>query len=133
MNALEWLTASTVLTALLWVPYILERMASLGIMGAMQPVDPEDVEKQSLWAQRARRAHYNAVENLVVMGVLVLTAHAMGVSENGTVLLATQMYFWARLVHFPVAAGGIPFARTLAFLTGWAAQMMVALVIMGIL
>jgi uncharacterized MAPEG superfamily protein len=131
MSALEWLAASAVMTALLWVPYVLERMVSLGIFGAMRPVDPEDILKQALWAQRARRAHYNAVENLAVFATLVLVAFAMGKGDEDGVLIATQVYFWARLVHFPAGAFGLPVVRTLAFLTGFGAQVVVALRIFG--
>ncbi|MGB8330315.1 MAG: MAPEG family protein [Polyangiales bacterium] len=127
MNSLQWLAASAILTALFWVPYILERMVSLGVVGALKPVDPEDELKQRLWARRAKRAHYNAVENLVVFATLVLVAQAMGKGENAQLLFATQMYFWARLVHYPALTMGWPGVRTVAFLVGFAAQVIVAL------
>lgn len=127
MTSLQWLAAAALMTALFWVPYILERMMSLGIIGALQPVDPEQVLKQAVWAQRARRAHYNAVENLAVFATLVLVAQAIGKADDPQVLLATQAYFWARLVHFPAHTFGITGIRTLAFLVGFAAQIVVAL------
>lgn len=127
MTSLEWLAAAALMTALFWVPYILERMMSLGIIGALQPVDPEQLLKQAVWAQRARRAHYNAVENLAVFATLVLVAQAMGKADDPQVLLATQVFFWARLVHFPSLTFGITGVRTLAFLAGFAAQIIVAL------
>ena len=127
MNSLEWLAATALMTALFWVPYILERMMALGIVGALQPVDPEQVLKQALWAQRARRAHYNAIENLAVFATLVLVAQAMGKAGDSQVLLAAQVYFWARLVHFPALTFGITGVRTLAFLAAFAAQIIVAL------
>lgn len=127
MTSLEWLAAVAVLTALLWVPYVLERMAALGVIGAIKPVEPEDELRQRLWARRAKRAHYNAVENLVVFATLVLVAQAMGKGDNSQVLFAAQLYFWARVVHYPSEAMGWPGIRTLAFLTGFAAQVMVAL------
>jgi uncharacterized MAPEG superfamily protein len=127
VTSLEWLAATTVLTALLWVPYILERAASLGLVRALKPVEPEDELKQRLWARRAKRAHYNAVENLVVFATLVLVAHAMGKVDDPQVLFATQAYFWARLVHFPALTMGWPGVRTVAFLVGFAAQVIVAL------
>jgi uncharacterized MAPEG superfamily protein len=99
------------MTALFWVPYVLERMVALGVLGAMRPVDPEDEAKQSLWARRAKRAHYNGVENLAVFATLVLVAFAMGKGDEHDILVASQVYFWARLVHFPAGAFG---------LTGWA-------------
>ncbi len=126
MNSLEWLAASAVLTALFWVPYILERMASLGVIGALKPVEPQDELEQALWARRAKRAHYNAVENLVVFATLVLVAHGLGKADAPTVLTATQAFFWARVVHFPALTLGWPGVRTVAFLVGFAAQVAVA-------
>jgi uncharacterized MAPEG superfamily protein len=127
MTALEWLAAAALMTALLWVPYVLERMVALGVIGALKPLDPEDLLKQALWARRAKRAHYNAVENLAVFATLVLVAFAMGKLEEPGILVATQVYFWARLIHFPAAAFGVPVVRTLAFLAGFGAQVAVAL------
>lgn len=126
MTALEWLAAAAIMTALFWMPYVLERMVALGVLGAIGPVEPEDELKQALWARRAKRAHYNAVENLVVFATLVLVAQAMGKAEASQVVLASQIYFWARLVHFPSLTFGLPGVRTLAYLTSFAAQMMVA-------
>ena len=96
MSALQWLAAAALMTALLWVPYVLERMVALGVIGAMKPVDPEDELKQALWARRAKRAHYNAVENLAVFATLVLVAFTMGKGAEPGILIATQVYFWAR-------------------------------------
>jgi len=127
MTSLEWLAAVALMTALFWMPYILERMVSLGIFGALKTVEPEDELKQALWARRAKRAHYNAVENLVVFATLVLVAQAMGKAEASQVVLASQIYFWARLIHFPVLTFGLPGVRTLAYLASFAAQVMVAI------
>jgi uncharacterized MAPEG superfamily protein len=131
MTSLEWLAASTLMTALFWVPYILERMVALGVVGALKPVDPEDEAKQALWARRAKRAHYNAIENLVVFATLVLVAQAIGKADASQVVLAAQIYFWARLIHFPSLTLGLPGVRTLSFLAGFAAQIMVAIEIFG--
>lgn len=131
MTAIEWLAASALLTALLWVPYVLERFTSLGILGTLKPVDPDDELKQRIWARRSKRAHYNAVENLVVFATLVLVAQAMGKGDDGQILFATQAYFWARVVHFPAQSMGWTGIRTLAFLTGFAAQIVVAWRIFG--
>lgn len=127
MSSLEWLAAAALMTALFWVPYILERMVSLGVFGALKTVEPEDELRQALWARRAKRAHYNAVENLAVFATLVLVAQAMGKADGDQVLLASQIYFWARLIHFPALTLGLPGIRTLAYLAGFAAQIMVAL------
>ena len=129
MTALEWLAAAALMTALFWVPYVLERMVALGVMGAMRPVDPEDELKQALWARRAKRAHYNGVENLAVFATLVLVAFAMGKGDDHGILVASQVYFWSRLVHFPAGAFGLTGVRTMAFLVGFGAQIAVAMTI----
>ena len=129
MTALEWLAAAALMTALFWVPYVLERMVALGVMGAMKPVDPEDELKQALWARRAKRAHYNGVENLAIFATLVLVAFAMGKGDEHGILVASQVYFWARLIHFPAGAFGLTGVRTMAFLVGFGAQIAVAIAI----
>ena len=107
------------LTAVLWVPYILNTLMVRGIMGGVgYPTNPEPLAP---WAQRAKAAHYNAVENLVVFVALVLTANAAGIS-NETTVLACNVYVWARLVHYVVYLFAIPWLRTLSFATGWACQ-----------
>jgi uncharacterized MAPEG superfamily protein len=126
MTTLHWLAASAILTALFWVPYILERMVSLGLIGALKPVEPADELEQRLWARRAKRAHYNAVENLVVFATLVLVANGLGKADVPAVLTSAQAYFWARVVHFPALTFGWPGIRTVAFLVAFAAQVVVA-------
>ena len=120
---LFYLTCVAVLTGLLWVPYILDRIAVRGLIGAVgYPADPKP---QSAWAQRLMKAHANAVENLVVFATLVLVAHALGVS-NSVVAGASVVYFWARAVHVLAYAFAVPWVRTLAFAVGFFAQAAIA-------
>lgn len=121
---LLYLCYATVLTGVLWVPYILDRVLTRGVISAVGY--EEQPKPQSKWAQRLMKAHGNAVENLVVFATLILLANAMGVS-NAIIATASMLYFWARLVHAVTYTLGIPWIRTLAFLTGFAAQAMVAL------
>lgn len=127
MSSLQWLAATALMTALFWIPYVLQRMVALGVVGTMKPVDPEQEQSQALWALRSKRAHYNAVENLVVFATLILIAAAMGKAGDPQITMWAQIYFWARLLHFPAQTFGIPGIRTLAFLAGFAAQVFVAL------
>ena len=124
---LLYLTLVTALTGLLWVPYILDRIATRGLLDAVgYPANPKP---QSPWAVRLMRAHDNAVENLVVFAALVLVANAVGVS-NGVVAGAAVVYFWARLVHAVAYTFGVPWLRTLAFVVGFVAQAAIALQIL---
>lgn len=121
---LVYLTWVTALTAVLWIPYIVNMILVRGLMDAVgYPVEPKPL---SGWAEKMKSAHYNAVENLVVFAALVLIAHAAGVS-NGITVMATQIYFWARLVHALSYTMAIPWVRTLSFVAGFACQ--VALVL----
>ena len=126
---LFWLTLTVILTGLLWVPYILDRAWVRGLMGAMANPSPND-RPQSAWAQRLQKAHYNAVENLVLFAALVLTLNVMHHSTQSTVL-ACAVYFWARLAHAVIYALGIPVLRTLAFTVGFLAQAALVLAVFG--
>jgi uncharacterized MAPEG superfamily protein len=57
-----------------------------------------------------------------VFAALVLIADAANVS-NGITVLACQLYFWARLVHFLSYTFAIPWVRTLAFVAGFGCQL----------
>lgn len=66
------------------------------------------------WAGRARRAHRNMLENIVLFAALVLVAHAAGIS-NAMTLLGAQLFFWGRLAHAVIYVAGIPWLRTAAW------------------
>lgn len=117
---LYWLTLTALMTALFWVPYVLNRMVTNGLGGTLAGGAP-DSHTLSTWAQRAIKAHGNAVENLAIFAPIVLTAHVLGISNNAT-KAAVVVYFFARLLHFLVYSAGIPAARTLTFTAGWLAQ-----------
>ena len=120
---LQYLTWVTALTAIMWVPYILNMIMVRGLMDAVGY--PEDPAPLSPWAASMKAAHANAVENLVVFAALVLIATAAGVSNDATVL-ACQVYFWARVVHLISYTARIPWVRTLAFVTGFGCQATIA-------
>jgi|SRR5450755_2741086 len=120
---LLYLVYVTVFTGLLWVPYILDRIATRGLLDAVgYPLNPKP---QSPWAQRLIKAHFNAVENLVVFAVLVLAAVTSGISTS-VVASACIVYFWARVVHALAYAFAVPWVRTLAFTVGFFAQAVIA-------
>ena len=122
---LFWLTLTVAMTGLMWVPYILDRFATRGNMGTLGYPGPE-TPPPSAWADRARLAHANAVENLVLFAPLVLAVELTGTSSALTAG-ACVVYFWARLAHWVVYTLKVPVLRTLAFLVAWGA--LVALVV----
>ncbi|MDB9982111.1 MAPEG family protein [Gammaproteobacteria bacterium] len=120
---LSYLTWTTIITALMWMPYVLNLIAVRGLVAAVSyPVDPKPLAP---WAARMKQAHANAIENLVVFATLVLVAQIAGVNNEVTAI-ACAVYFWARVVHFVVLGFGIPWIRTLSFVTGFGCQLALA-------
>jgi uncharacterized MAPEG superfamily protein len=120
---LFYLALVTALTGILWVPYILNRIAVQGLLAAVGY--PQNPPPQSAWAQRLMKAHANAVENLVVFAPLVLLANALGIT-GAAIAMSAMVYFWARVVHVVAYTLGIPWVRTLAFTAGFLAQACIA-------
>ena len=116
LMSLTWVTA---LTAVLWMPYILNMIAVRGLLDAVGY--PENPKPLSAWAAKMKAGHANAIENLVVFATLVLIANAAGVTNDVTVL-ACELYFWARLVHVVAYTFAVPWLRTLAFVAGFGCQ-----------
>ncbi len=121
LMSLTWVTT---LTAIMWMPYILNMIAVRGLVNAVGY--PDDPEALSPWAAKMKAAHSNAIENLVVFAALVLIADAADIS-NATTVLACQIYFWARLVHLLSYTFAIPWVRTLAFAAGFGCQIAIVL------
>jgi uncharacterized MAPEG superfamily protein len=126
---LLWLGRVALLTGLLWVPYILQLIVQLGLVKAIWDptgAHPHDAD----WALRAKRAHYNAVENLAVFAPLALIVGLTGIGTAATAT-ASALYFWLRLAHYLIHTAAIPVIRTLVFLGGFACQAVLALRILG--
>jgi uncharacterized MAPEG superfamily protein len=96
---LRALVVITTATALMWLPYVTARLRARGVL-ALANVDP-GVPAEPPWAKRARQAHANAVENLVVFVV-------------------------ARLAHYVLFLFGVLYVRTCAFLVGAIAILVIA-------
>ena len=125
---LFYLTLVTAFTGLMWVPYILDRIITRGLINAVGY--PENPKPQSLWAQQLMKAHANAVENLVIFATLILLTQVVGVT-SAAVATAAMVYFWARVVHALAYTFSVPWVRTLAFAVGFLAQAAVAWQLLG--
>jgi uncharacterized MAPEG superfamily protein len=64
------------------------------------------------WIDRADRAAKNMLENLPLFLGLVAIAH-LGGRHTSLVDLGAHLFFWARLVYWPIYLAGIPVVRTL--------------------
>lgn len=127
---LYWLVLTTLMTSLFWLPYILNRIMTRGLMAALK-TNPGD-SPHSDWAERAILAHKNAVENLVIFAPLVIVTHILGMGNEMTAMMC-MVYFVARLAHFVIYTAGIPVLKTLAFAAGFVAQAVLALNLLGMM
>ncbi|MEL6479496.1 MAG: MAPEG family protein [Pseudomonadota bacterium] len=126
---LFWMAAVAVMTALLWVPYILSVLIEMGPVNALTGRVGDD-PGQTAWAARAQHAHRNAIENLVVFAPLAIGVHVAGAGTE-TTALAAMIYFWARLAHYVVYCAGIPVVRTLIFAVGVLCQVTLGVALLG--
>ena len=120
---LIYLTWTAVLTGLIFVPYVLDRVAVRGIADTVGY--PENPKPQSPWARRMKAAHSNAVENLAVFATLVLVAHVGG-ANNALTAMAAALYLGSRVVHLLAYTFAVPWLRTIAFAGGLYAQLIFA-------
>jgi len=126
---LFWLTLTALMTAALWVPYILNRIIEVGLWATLRNPEP-DAHAKAAWAVRMQASHVNAVENLVVFAPLAIAVHVTGMGTS-TTALAAAIYFFARLAHILIYTLGIPGLRTAAFTIGFIAQVILAFTLLG--
>ena len=119
---LVMLTASAVLTGALVLPYGLAMWTLwpvrevLGNRDAPPPLPP--------WAERARRAQRNMLENFPHFAVLVLVVNAAGLANSQTAVGAT-VFFWARLAHAIIYIAGTWQLRAIAYFVGVAGELLI--------
>ena len=137
LSSTDSLTYVILYTLMMWMPYIMAQFYSNGTFslayldGVWKKMSYDDPKLMRVpppaWADRAARAHLNAVENLVIFAPLVLMAQAKGIDVD----LMAQTYLIARILHYPAQCIGphMPAVRTLAFATGWAACVMMGVML----
>lgn len=116
---LYWLVLTLLMTALFWLPYIVNRIVELGAWATLKTPKLQAVAP---WAERLMRAHANAVENLVIFAPLVLAIQLTGLNSAVTAT-ACMTYFFARLIHVIAYVTAVPVVRTMAFTSGFFCQM----------
>ncbi len=126
---LHWLVLTILLTAILWMPYIINRLLEQGIFKGFWDPDGETLTEVA-WAQRLMNAHVNAVENLVIFAPLVIITHILGMNTTLTASAAV-FYFFSRLAHAALFTFRVPVFRIVAFLAGFAAQMVFVFNLLG--
>jgi uncharacterized MAPEG superfamily protein len=115
----KYLAFTAILTASLWIPYVVAQVRTNGPLAPANYVDPAP-RAVPLWGQRAHRAYLNAVEGLAPFAALVIIAHITGKANAMTAFWA-GCFFWLRLAHAVVYLAAIPYLRTVIFTLGFVA------------
>lgn len=77
-------------------------------------------------AGRAKRAHRNMVENLVLFAALVLIVQDVN-KANAMTALGAAIFFWARLAYAIVYVIGVPWLRTALWFVSVIGMIIIAL------
>jgi len=114
---LTYLAYTAMLTAALWIPYIICQVATNGFLAPPNYVDPTP-RPVPLWGKRADRAYLNAVEVFAPFAALVILAH---ITEKANAMTAfwAMSFFWLRVTHAVVYLLAVPYIRTLVFTLGF--------------
>lgn len=116
-NDLLYVAYTAMLTAALWIPYIVCQVMTNGRLKAANYVDPTPRPVPD-WGKRANRAHINAVESFAPFAALVIILHLLGKSGETSAMWAAG-FFWLRVAHAIVFWMGVALVRTLVFTAGF--------------
>ena len=117
---LKYLSFTAILTAALWIPYVVSQVMANGFLRPVNYVDPAP-RPVPLWGRRADRVYMNAVETFAPFAVLVLLVHLTG-KANSTTATCALFFFWMRVTHAVVYWFAIPYIRTAVFTLGFFAE-----------
>jgi len=120
---LKYLLFSVVLT---FVQVVIAAAAANQVVGLNTLAgNRDDLPVLTGFAGRAKRAHLNMLENMVLFSALVLIA-VVAQKTNATTALGAMIFFWARLLYAVIYLIGIPWLRTLAWAVSVIGMVMVA-------
>lgn len=112
---LKYLAWTAMLTAALWIPYVVAQVATNGFLAPSNYVDPTP-RPLPAWGRRADRTYLNAVETFAPFAALVIVGHLIG--KGDAIAWWAMVYFWLRVAHAAVYLFAIPYIRTLVFTLG---------------
>ena len=126
------LLVTGILAASLWIPFIVG--VNLHLPETEQPgIRPPNLRLLPDWVQRANRAHLNLIEQALPFAMVVLVAHAAGVS-TAFIQGAALAFVCLRAVHavgYITGWTGIP-ARPILFTLAWVMILVIAVEIVRV-
>lgn len=118
---LKYLVLTAMMTAALWIPYIVCQARTNGPPRPEDYVDPSSPRPVPAWGLRAHRVYLNAVEVFAPFAALVLAAQLAG-KANATTAFCAAAFFYLRLGHAIVYWAGLPYVRTVLFTLAFLAE-----------
>jgi uncharacterized MAPEG superfamily protein len=122
---------STEFTMLLWsvaltfVQMLIAASAATWQLGVSNNVgNREGVPEPTGWAGRAKRAHLNMLENMVLFIPLIVIADIAG-RDNRMTEIGAELFFWSRLAYAIVSIIGIPSLPTAIWSASAAAMVLI--------
>ena len=112
VQALVWSGILTLLMLVVQLALCTKAWTPSGLQDAFG--NREGLPTPSGMAGRADRAARNMIQGMVMFVTLVLAAHIAGKASQAA--LGATVFFWARLVYWPLYLAGIVYARTLAWI-----------------
>jgi uncharacterized MAPEG superfamily protein len=120
---LKYLLLSVLLTA---VQVLIAAAAANQVVGLTRLAGNRDgLPEMTGFAGRAKRAHLNMLENMVLFTALVLVAAVAG-KANATTAMGALIFFWARLIYAVVYLIGVPWLRTAVWFVSVIGMVMIA-------
>ncbi len=120
---LTYLAYTAMLTAALWIPYVVSQVVTNGPLAPPDYRDPTP-RPVPLWGKRAERTYMNAVEVFAPFAVLIVVAHLLG-KTNARIEFYAQCFFWLRVAHAAVYLAAVPYVRTLIFTLGFLTEALI--------
>ena len=125
-----YLFLTTLFCGILWIPYVTERFLRLGIKQTCGYND--NTFSISEWAIRAKKAHFNLVENLILFGILIFILSSLDLSNYQTQIGST-VFFYSRILHYFCYLFKISWFRTGFFLLSWIGLVIISIQIINYL
>ncbi len=114
---LKYLALTAMLTASLWIPYVVAQVVTNGFLRPENYVDPTP-RPLPFWGKRADRTYINAVETFAPFAALLVIIQVTGKANSMTAFWAAS-FFWMRVAHAIVYLAAIPYIRTVVFVLGY--------------
>ncbi len=78
------------------------------------------------WVGRARRAHANMLENLIIFAIFVIVAH-VAERTNEMTALGALIFFWSRVAFAGAYVLGMTWVRSILWFVGFIGMILVGL------